>query len=260
MEHLLKQKRVRFSAPEQERSSSAKEKNWFQNQFFRQMNWYYDSEFVAAVAAAAFAICSKEEAEADYKRQIREEFEKAKPEIRTRNGGSSVGSIRASRHSSGEASIRKPAQEDKRVQESAATPSRKPSRSASIRPVVSVDQRQRSTSTRRDAVEDKIDSWEKAQLRKINKRYEKMKAEVLAWENAKKIEAKMHMERKKNELELRKSRNLQYYQIKVERIEAVAGGAKGQLEEKRRSEESEVKEKARNMRLKGKNPVRCFCC
>ncbi|XP_050224638.1 remorin 1.4 isoform X2 [Mercurialis annua] len=249
MEHSSKQKRVSFSAAEQGKYTAMGQ------------NWNYDSEYAVSVAAAAFAVYSLEEAEAEHKRKITEQLENSKSGIRTRNESIRRNSFSKEVKNAGETSTRKPAERDQRLPEnSAVMSSRKPSRSASMRPMISMDQRQRSNSTRRSVAEDKVDTWEKAQLRKINKRYEKMRSEIIAWENAKTIEAKLRMEKKKNELELRKSRNLQHYQLKVSRIEAVAGGANRQLDEKQRNEESEVKEKAKHMRSKGKNPVRFFCC
>lgn len=56
----------------------------------------------------------------------------------------------------GETSVGIRREQDQRMQEST-FPSRKPSRSSSMRPTS-------------DVVESKADSWEKAQLRKINKR------------------------------------------------------------------------------------------
>ncbi|KAK4436979.1 hypothetical protein Salat_0031800 [Sesamum alatum] len=122
---------------------------------------------------------------------------------------------------------------------------------------VAADQRQRETSVRSSYGE--ADAWEKAQIAKIRKRYEKMQTEILAWENEKKLRQKKKMERKKGELELRKSRNLQHYYSKIGRIDHMAAGAKAQLDEKRRQEESVVKEKARRMRSTGIAPVDCFC-
>ncbi|KAL2243011.1 UNVERIFIED_CONTAM: hypothetical protein Sindi_0419100, partial [Sesamum indicum] len=61
------------------------------------------------------------------------------------------------------------------------------------------------------------------------------------------------------ELELRKSRNLQHYYSKIARIDDIAGGARAQVDEKRRQEESVVKQKASRMRLTGRVPVDCFC-
>jgi hypothetical protein len=53
---------------------------------------------------------------------------------------------------------------------------------------------------------------------------------------------------------------MQHYQNKIARIDLISGGARGQLEEKRRNEELEVKEKAKHMRSKGRSPSRSFCC
>ncbi|KDP31308.1 hypothetical protein JCGZ_11684 [Jatropha curcas] len=207
------------------------------------MSWDYNCEFATGVAAATLAVHSLTKAEEEYKRKMREDFEKSKTELQTRKDNS----VRVTRYSSS----KETKDADQRVRERA-MPSRKT--------VVLTDQRQKGSSTRNEVKESKVDSWEKAQRRKINKRYEKLKSEVLVWENAKKREAKIRMERKKNELELRKSRNYQHYLIKLDRIDAIAGGAKGQLEETKRNDECEVKEKAKYMRSKGKNPVKCFCC
>lgn len=61
------------------------------------------------------------------------------------------------------------------------------------------------------------------------------------------------------ELEKRRERNYQHYQMKVARIDNIAGGARAQADEKRRNKESEVKEKAREMRRTGNILVTCFC-
>lgn len=61
------------------------------------------------------------------------------------------------------------------------------------------------------------------------------------------------------ELEQRRARNILHYQVKQERIDHIAGGARAQVEEKRRNEESKVKEKAKRIRTTGKVPVTCFC-
>ncbi|GFP90648.1 hypothetical protein PHJA_001208900 [Phtheirospermum japonicum] len=86
-----------------------------------------------------------------------------------------------------------------------------------------------------------------------------MQSEILAWENGKKLREKQKMERKKSELEQRKSRNLKHYYSKIGRIDHIAAGARTQLEEKRKHEESIVREKTRKMRSTGKTPVNCFC-
>ncbi|XP_011013144.1 PREDICTED: remorin [Populus euphratica] len=218
---------------------------------------FQDGEFATAVAAAAFVINSLEEAE-DYRRKLRGDFGKSKEKIKTRKQDSSAGSVRATRHFSsremivaGETSARKPTEEDRRQQENA-FPTRKPSRSSSARPM--------NRQPLSQVVETKADSWEKDQLRKINRRYEKMKSKILDWEKARKMRAKLHGEKKKSELELRRARNMQHYQNKIARIDMISGGARRQLEEKRRNEEFEVKEKAKHMRSRGRSPSRCFCC
>ncbi|KAK6123111.1 hypothetical protein DH2020_043147 [Rehmannia glutinosa] len=148
-------------------------------------------------------------------------------------------------------------------------PIRKPStketttRSSSfVRPTVSLaeEQRQKQTSIWGLRSSDaKADAWEKAQIAKIRKRYEKMHSQIQAWENEKKLREKHQMERKKDELEQRKSRNLKHYYSKIARIDHIAGGARAQVDEKRKHEESIVKQKARKMRSTGKTPVTCFC-
>lgn len=60
-------------------------------------------------------------------------------------------------------------------------------------------------------------------------------------------------------MEQRRARNMQHYQVKQERIDQIAGGARAQVEVKRRNEESKVKEKAKRIRATGKVPVTCFC-
>lgn len=63
------------------------------------------------------------------------------------------------------------------------------------------------------------------------------------------------------ELEQRKAINLQHYQNETARIDHIARGARAQLEDERRKEESEVRERAKKrIRSKGKVPFgRCFC-
>ncbi|KAJ6293719.1 hypothetical protein OIU76_021892 [Salix suchowensis] len=230
---------------------------------------FQDGEFAVAVAAATFVIHSLEEAEADYRRKLREDFGKSQEKIKTTKRDSGAGSVRGvTRHFSsrevivaGETSARKPTEEYRKQRENA-FPSRKPSRSSSVRPVNKQpsDTKLMRNSTLSQVVETRADSWEKDQLRKINGRYEKMKSKILDWEKAKKMRAKLHGERKKNELELRRARNMQHYDNKIARIDLISGGARGQLEERRRNEELEVKEKAKHMRSKGRSPPKCFCC
>ncbi|XP_059302567.1 remorin 1.4 isoform X2 [Lycium ferocissimum] len=107
--------------------------------------------------------------------------------------------------------------------------------------------------------ENEADAWEKAQIAKIRKRHDELLSALLAWENEKKMMAKQQMERRKNQLELAMKRNLQHYKNKLARIDHITKGARTQAEEKRRYEESIVKEKSNKIRLTGNGPVTCFC-
>ncbi|XP_020548029.1 remorin-like [Sesamum indicum] len=188
-----------------------------------------DVRFATAVAASAHAIHSLDEAGLHVQVTKRNTTRKQEP-LRPPQSGS----------------VKKPSPKDGR-------------NSSSLRPTlpVAADQKQKETPIRSSYSE--ADAWEKAQIAKIRKRYEKMQSEILAWENEKKLRAKQKMERKKGELELRKSRNLQHYYSKIARIDDIAGGARAQVDEKRRQEESVVKQKASRMRLTGRVPVDCFC-
>ncbi|KAL5746770.1 hypothetical protein ACOSP7_023741 [Xanthoceras sorbifolium] len=271
MENLVKQKRVRFFNPRQEESSSAWERlplqqaaeslafvgnkvhNWFQSQLSWQTNQNYynaaDAEFVAAVAAAAFAIYSIEEAEEGYQRKKREDLEMSRTKLKSR------------RQDTGETSSRNLVEMDRREQESV-FPMRRPSRSSSVRSStstpVAIDQKQKHKEIVPRVT--KADTWKIAQMDKNIKRYEKIKSAILTWENEKKMQAKLKMERKKREIEQRIATNQKHYQNKIARIEHIAGGARAQADEERRRKETEIKQKAEQMKLRGKDPAKyCFC-
>ncbi|KAL1541681.1 hypothetical protein AAHA92_25872 [Salvia divinorum] len=125
----------------------------------------------------------------------------------------------------------------------------------SVTPAIG-DRRHKQTLRQSDS---KADAWEKAQIAKIRKRYEDLHNDIKAWENEKKLGEKHHIERKKGDLELKKSRNMKHYYNKIARIDHIAQGTRVQVEEKRKHEESIVKDKARKMRATGKAPVSCFC-
>ncbi|CAI9767683.1 unnamed protein product [Fraxinus pennsylvanica] len=199
----------------------------------RPMNHHYyldDGEFATAIAATAHAIHSLEEAST--KQYLRNISNRKEEPFRPPQPGSMQ---RSSRQDTGTTSFRRPP------------------------PPIVENQRQRGTSRGRRNVETKADAWERSQLEKIHKRYQKMHSNILAWENEKKVRAKQQMERNKDELELRKSRNLKHYQNKLARIDHISTGAKAQLEEKRKYEDSIVKEKARKMKSTGKAPIG-WCC
>ncbi|RVW31719.1 hypothetical protein CK203_095298 [Vitis vinifera] len=245
-----------------ERPRGDKVQNWFWRQFSPQMSKDYDSddeEFATAVAAAAFAIYTLEEPNLQYQKRTRDGLETSMSRLKSRKEDT-TGFFGKETQTPGEASIRRQMTNNGNSMESA-FPSSRPSKASPVRSVSAAprDQRQQGYSTSNRSVETKADAWEKAQITKIKKRNDNISSRILAWENEKKMRAKLIMERKKSELEQRKALNLQHYQIKIERIDQIAGGARAQLQEKRRNEESEVKHKAEMIRKTGKVPVRCFC-
>ncbi|GAA0144441.1 hypothetical protein LIER_04886 [Lithospermum erythrorhizon] len=124
------------------------------------------------------------------------------------------------------------------------------------------DQRRVSMNKGQRIAESKAEAWEKTQMAKIIKRYERLHSAIHSWEKEKKLKAKQQMERKKMQgmVDTRRANMNQHYQDKLARIEHIANGARKQAEEKRKHEESVVKEKAKRIRLTGQTPVTCFCC
>ncbi|XP_050376515.1 remorin 4.2 [Argentina anserina] len=244
-----------------------------------------ESEFATAVAAAAFAIHSMEQAELQYHKERKKSLEitRTKTLADTTNGRPSSGaaarrlsnkgantgvnwSLRISRlYLIGGASMKMPMGQDQRALDlQSVFPSRYPNHgnSTTARPSNPADGNQNRKGNSKghgNAVETKADAWEKAEMKKIQNRYEKVKAAILAWENEKKMQVKIKMESRKREMEQRRARNMQHYQVKQERIDQIAGGARAQVEAKRRNEESKVREKAKRIRATGKVPVTCFC-
>ncbi|CAN1137953.1 SWR1-complex protein 4 [Linum perenne] len=271
-------RRVAFSEQDSNRTATRRslsfdgdnkmQRSWFHGQD----NYEYDPkemEYSAAVAAAAFAISSREEAEADYGRKIKVERQRLMGRAKSIKEGpiTRLGSFRSlsikEERDPGESSNRTQGNQDQRVQQQeSGFPAKRPSLSSSTMKPEQGKQYQRTHSMRREADVSGPDSWEKAQLRKINTRYEKMKSKVVAWEEAKKMKAKLHMERKRNELEMRTTRNMQHYQSKLVRIDMIASGVKEQLDEKRRKEEAQVKERVRHggPNGRGSSMNSCFWC
>ncbi|GFZ07712.1 hypothetical protein Acr_19g0006490 [Actinidia rufa] len=186
----------------------------------------YGSEFATAVAAAAFAIHSFEEESLEYQKKMN-----AKAEIER---------IRPPPPESGRLSKRFSGKEAKDAVNFETSP-RKRMEPGSIASRSSFEN-QRGNSTRRRNVESKANSWERAAMAKIRERYEKMNSRIVAWENEKKRKAKLDKERKE-----------------LARMDHIAGAARMQMEEKRRNEESEGRDKAKRIRSSGKVPFSCFC-
>lgn len=60
-------------------------------------------------------------------------------------------------------------------------------------------------------------------------------------------------------IEQRGAQNLQHYNNKLTRIDEIVRGARAQVEEKIKNEESVVKEKAKKIRSTDQVPLTCFC-
>lgn len=231
------------------------------------MSRVYDrqaSERAVAVAAVAFSINSLEEDAMEHqrKRKIRAK-ERSRKEATSSMQPQLVAaagrvSIKQNQNAGGTRTptrtpTPKPTRQDYRVEQTVFPSNRPGDHHLSSPKETGLIQNQKQNGT-------KPDSWEKAQMAKINKRYEKLKSSILAWENEKKVRARIKMERRKITLEQRRTRNQQHFDAKISRIDNISRGARDQLEEKRRKEESGIKEKARKMRMPGQKSVKyCFC-
>lgn len=216
--------------------------------FSNQMNEDYDSrdiEFATAVASVAFAIRSQEETDLQYQKKKRENLETSITKVKSRKDDTAALAPSITRRLSnkettnpGQSSVKKPMEQEKIKESVTGIPIPPP---------------------RRNLVPTKADVWERNKMEKISKRYQKIKASILAWENEKKMRAKLHMEKKKVELERQKALVLQYYQENIAQIDQIAGGAMAQLEEKRKKEENKARKTANRIRSTGRLPVTCFC-
>lgn len=113
----------------------------------------------------------------------------------------------------------------------------------------------------RPAIEDgtDADAWERAELSKIQKRYEQMNATILSWENKKKEKARKRLRKTESDLARIRSRALKQFHDDIVDIDQIAGGAKAKAAERQRNEEFKAKEKANTIRKTGKLPRTCFC-
>ncbi|CAM8911179.1 unnamed protein product [Rhodiola kirilowii] len=84
----------------------------------------------------------------------------------------------------------------------------------------------------------KIDAWERAEIEKIKKRYNKIRSTIKYWEDDKKTRAKIKLQKKKIELECKKERNQRHYELKIAQIDVIGRGARSNMEEKMRSDET----------------------
>ncbi|CAN4099388.1 unnamed protein product [Withania somnifera] len=186
-----------------------------------------DGEFAAAIAASAFAICSLEE--------------NAGSQYQSKTRGPGFWPAEA-------ATMRRPSTTNRKTSAEIVT----------ITPAANDKMQKGIPRGSRDA-ENKADAWEKSQIAKIRKRHDELLSALLAWENEKKMMAKQQMDRRKNQLELAMKRNSQHYKSKLARIDHIAKEARTQAGEKRKNEESIVKEKSNKIRSTGTGAVTCFC-
>ncbi|KFK27892.1 hypothetical protein AALP_AA8G443400 [Arabis alpina] len=259
MDSLVKQRRKRVSISDNKQTDLPRLSdlditdipalNWLKNQsYWYEKNDYYDekeSEFAASVAAAAFVIRSLEEADKQNAKRIREERKR----LRTKKTNPVIPKTEVKR-------VNKSYTQEVKIGEDSfrTKPLEYPSETRRAQEIGSA-----SKTSGHASVASKADSWEKTQINKIGLRYEKMKAEIAAWENERKLAAKLRMEKRKIEMERRREINHQHYKLKLARVKLIADRAKKQLEQKRRSKETQVQEKARKLRRTGKVPINYFC-
>eukprot|EP00262_Sarcandra_glabra_P020118 TRINITY_DN7911_c0_g2_i1.p1 TRINITY_DN7911_c0_g2~~TRINITY_DN7911_c0_g2_i1.p1 ORF type:complete len:279 (-),score=58.88 TRINITY_DN7911_c0_g2_i1:205-1041(-) len=107
--------------------------------------------------------------------------------------------------------------------------------------------------------ESKAEAWEREEIAKIKKRYDKTISIIQSWETEKKDKAKRRKAKAERKLERRRGKALEEYNIEISNINKIAGGAKAQAEERKRNEEAKAKEKASKISSTGKAPKTCFC-
>ncbi|KAJ6772343.1 REMORIN FAMILY PROTEIN [Salix koriyanagi] len=274
MEHLLNQaRRVRFSGQEKpEEPRSARERsslktvsfkdaaqnkgpqNWFRRQFSGQMNQDYDANRTGqatAVAAAAYAITSLNASSIPEQKKMSKGPETSLTQTDSKRDGltdliSESGST--SKRFSGKGSIRSLRRQDSEPKVTVPKPELPPTSNPATPPT------RRAKGDGTDA-----DAWERDELSKIQRRYEKMKGTILSWENKKKEKAKKRIRKTESDLEKIRSTALKQFHDDMVDIGQIAGGARAKAEERQRNEEFKAKEKADTIRKTGKLPRTCFC-
>ncbi|PIA57775.1 hypothetical protein AQUCO_00600479v1 [Aquilegia coerulea] len=257
-----------------------KSQNWLRRQFSGEMSQESDlgvnNEFAIAIAAAASAIKSLEE-ESKPPRKLSDDPEASLTKSLSRKEDSTIG--RVSRRFSGkeinvgEASMRKPEVADQIMPVSWTDDQKTPKRTSSMRKTptfadtrpIAYDTLSTAGGGKQEKAKTswvggtKADVWENAEMTKVKKRYERMTSTILSWEKEKKAKAKRRKEKIESDLEKRRARALQTYHNDMSRIDQIAGGARAVAEERRRDDESKIREKANKIRSTGKRPVTCFC-
>ncbi|XP_058081576.1 remorin 1.4-like isoform X2 [Magnolia sinica] len=261
--------------------------NWFVRQFSSRMSRdssISDGEFETIVAATAFAITTLEETDSlNKKRSSDISISKMKSRKDDTLAGPSKASSIPTR--STEVATKKPELFDGKSLEKSATgnqklqekatgtvPSIKKTTTFSLdnkgEPESSKDKTGRPTSndgkgneysSANGKTETQADAWEKSQMAKIKKRFQKQWSTIQSWEDEKKSKAKRRLDRKESVLDLRRARATQAYQLEIQRINKIAEGARSIAEESKRNDESKTREKARKYKSTGQLPVTCFC-
>ncbi|TVU47964.1 hypothetical protein EJB05_07582 [Eragrostis curvula] len=105
----------------------------------------------------------------------------------------------------------------------------------------------------------KTNEWEKAKLARIREEYEKMMETIAEWETEKKVKARRKKETKEAELDKKRAKILEEYNLEMSRINKISGGARSMAEERKHNDEKKIRDKADKMRSTGKLP-RTFGC
>lgn len=268
--------------------------NWFRRQFSGQTNQDYDSnrtEQAVAVAAAANAITSLNASSIPEQKKISKGPETSMTQAdRKREGLAGLISESGKGSKSQDREVPETATKEKTTSAAAPwvkrtlTPTDKPAPSMKktptsnesaepmtdvlpIKPKITVPKPELPPTSKpaipptRPAIEDgtDADAWERAELSKIQKRYEQMNATILSWENKKKEKARKRLRKTESDLERIRSRALKQFHDDIVDIDQIAGGAKAKAAERQRNEEFKAKEKANTIRKTGKLPRTCFC-
>ncbi|XVF43197.1 hypothetical protein PTKIN_Ptkin02bG0021200 [Pterospermum kingtungense] len=135
-----------------------------------------------------------------------------------------------------------------------------PEQLPSIKPVAPGVETQRQSAERTGTEQTEADTWEKAEVAKINQRYAKLNSIILAWEEKKKKKARNKLDKAESQLEHKRARALIKFKNEMEYIKQAADGARARAETRQRNDELKAKEKANIIRTTGELPKTCFCC
>ncbi|MED6157597.1 hypothetical protein PIB30_024767 [Stylosanthes scabra] len=309
MENFFNQVRTKFPGVEEnqdvhggsrdqkiqtQKTESFKEKkrgqNWLQKIGRKTSRDFDTEEHAAAVAAAAFAIDSKE----DLEHKSEASLTKTKSKVEGIKSTISLLGSASKRHSG---SFRSKDEEGEKVPLSSVTEEKKPEKEithapsmkksssfpdekpktsaaevpappirrqssakpAPVRQASPVARTATETQTGSGIGDSKAIEWEKTELEKIRERYEKLKRTIDDWENKKKVKAKRKLNKEESELERRRFKVLENFNTDMKYIDTVANGARAKADKIRQNEELKAQEKANEIRKTGKLPGICSC-